>query len=308
MPKSGQVWDPALLTHSPLFAPFERWVSQFSGREGWPSASDYTALCEQSRRETASELAKLEFAPSRPRPRRFKRERITVEELYDGSIARLGRVPCLEASYHDLWNAVAFAAFPRAKRALHGRQYRALLNWIDPQSARLPMCRTREQDALAVFDEGGSVLFVDPGLRGRWETASAPLELFDVRRLLLFGHALMEHISYGRREVRSCAVFLPWQTASAPDLGWVDRELAARLDDPHRFQAPGADGVVVLDATGRLWLEPRSSSAVATPDDDSVEGPTREPAGEPEPSAERGPAGNGGTAPEGSRGKSARSP
>jgi hypothetical protein len=263
MPKSGQPWDPEFATRSALFTPFMRWTAPFAGRPEWPSSDDYTALCEQSRLESAADLEPLVFARSRPRPRRFRRERVAIEELYDGSIARLGQVPCVEASYHDLWNAVAFAAFPRAKRALHARQYRALVNWVEVGATRLPPARTREQDALTVFDEGGSVVLVNAALRERFERGPVPLELPGVDRFLLFGHALMEHLSYTRLELRSCAVLLAWEQDSVPELTWVDRELELRVEDPARFREPGADGVVVLDRRGRLWLErPRSSESL----------------------------------------------
>src|SRR5690606_26753214 len=95
----------------------------------------------------------LRFAPQSKKPRRAKRGPVELDQLYDGSIALRGEVPCLAQSYHDLFNAVIFAAFPLAKYALHARQFRALRERVTPGVTRLPEARTREQDALTVFDE-----------------------------------------------------------------------------------------------------------------------------------------------------------
>jgi hypothetical protein len=55
-------------------------------------------------------------------------------------------------------NGLVWATFPRAKRALHARQHRALAARVAERTERLPQTRSREQDALALFDEGGLVV------------------------------------------------------------------------------------------------------------------------------------------------------
>jgi hypothetical protein len=205
-------------------------------------------------------LPPLEFAATRPRPRRARRGSVSLDALYDGSIARQRRVPCVVDSYHDLWNAIAFAAFPRSKHALHARQYRALERWATEGAARLPSRRTREQDALTVFDEGGSVLVGEPEFFARWRRASAPIRVTgsESARVVLFGHALLELVGYGRPEIRSCSVFLEIDRAFRDELAveWIDTRLAARIDDPARFERPGGDGVVTLDGQGSVWVGP----------------------------------------------------
>lgn len=267
VPKSGQPWDPDFATRSPLFAPFARLTAAFHGRGCWPGPEDFDALVRAEQSARAAELPALRFAPTRPRPRRARRGEVQLEALYDGSIARRGQVPCVADSYHDLWNAIVFAAFPRSKHALHARQFRALCSWATPGAPGLPSRRTREQDALTVFDEGGSVLVGDTSFFERWRAGSAAI---DVSRgasasVIVFGHALLELAGYGRAQIRSCAVFLVRDDAYRDEgaLDWVDRRLAARIADPERFTRPGADGVVCLDRSGRLWVEPPESADVA---------------------------------------------
>lgn len=264
VPKSGQLWDSAFGARSPLFAPFEGLTQTFATSPSWPSLDEYTALVERQREQHAAELSKLVFEATAPRSRRWRRHSVALDQLYDGSIALSGKVPCLPASYHDLFNVVMFAAFPHSKRALHARQFRALSQWVPQDATRLPSKRTREQDALTVFDEGGSVLVLTASAYQRWQASEQDLELppqdGDVTALL-FGHALMEHIFYGRLQVRSCAVVvlapegLPRDSSLLP---WVDQRLAERLLDENTFAAPGADGVVCFDADGRVHVEARN--------------------------------------------------
>jgi hypothetical protein len=260
VPKSGQPWDPRFAEKSPLFAPFSGLTAAFAAHAEWPTPADFTSLVEAERVRRASTLSPLEFVVSAPRPRRQKRVSVSIDGLYDGSIARRRQVPCVKDSYHDLWNAIAFAAFPRSKRALHARQYRALERWATEGAARLPSRRTREQDALTVFDEGGSVLVADAAFFARWREASdwTPLSESGDCHVVLFGHALMELLGYGRPGIRSCALFLDRDETFAHTalVEWIDVRVAARIEDELRFASPGADGVVRIDECGRPWVAP----------------------------------------------------
>lgn len=156
MPRSGQPWDPGALTRSSLLGPLCELGRSLLCTSGWPTLDAYGALAEREREARASELPPLRFAAPEPRPRRKRLlEPINPARLYDGRIALRGEIPCVSQSYHDLLNALAWAAFPRAKRALHARQFRALSARLEPGATSLPNRRTREQDALTLFDEGG---------------------------------------------------------------------------------------------------------------------------------------------------------
>lgn len=270
MPRSGQPWDGEFLARSELFRAFEWLTRRWAGASAWPSLDDLTELAEQERASRAPELRPLRFAAVAKKPRRWRRTRVDLEELYDGRIELLGEVPCLEASYHDLWNAVIFAAFPRAKRALHARQFRALLGWVRPGEPHLPSRRTREQDALTVFDEGGSVVVLGPELHDAWQRASDGVELeLGVRRgaaPVVFGHALLELAQYGLSEIRSGAVVLrdPRGLGGRELFDWIDGQLCARLEDPTEFLRPGPGAVLEVRNDGRLLLRRSDESCAPT--------------------------------------------
>jgi hypothetical protein len=78
--------------------------------------------------------------------------------MYDAQIVA-GRVPTRTGSWHDFLNALVWASFPLAKRALHAKQH-ALVVANGPSAA----CRTPELDALAMIDEGGIVVALGKGM------------------------------------------------------------------------------------------------------------------------------------------------
>ena len=227
----------------------------------WPTLEAYTELAERERRARAGELAAVRIAPPEPRPRRSRsRAPLDPRQLYDGRIALEREVPCLRSSYHDLLNVLAWAAFPRAKRALHARQFRALSAWLPAASPQLPNRRTREQDALALFDEGGSVLVLSSELGARLSSVPAgTLAISDApARLVLFGHALMEHVCFERARVRSAALLLTLESPLPEGpalLERVDEAIARRLADESELTHPdGFDRAVSIDPPGAAWI------------------------------------------------------
>lgn len=113
-----------------------------------------------------------------------------------------GEVPSRPNNLHDLLNALVWARFPRAKRALCARHIA-----LASARARTPpgqqRLRTREQDAAAMLDEGGMLL--GPTTRA------------------VFGHAALEDAVLGR-PLRPFLLYLPDDD--------LDGALAALLADP----------------------------------------------------------------------------
>lgn len=248
MPKSGQRWEAHFLERSSLLGPLRGLAQPLLEGTSWPTLEVYSSFAEAARRARAPELAAVRFAPP---VRRQRSGAIDIGQLYDGRIALFGEVPCVGSSYHDFLNVLAWAAFPRAKRALHARQYRALAAWLPPGAARLPNRRTREQDALALFDEGGSVLVVTPELGARLSESSAPLALRGARdaRVVPFGHAIMEHVCFESAPVSSAALLLraePPLPEGLALLELVDRAIAGRLSDPRELSQPDFDRVLSI--------------------------------------------------------------
>ena len=164
----------------------------------------------------------VRFAVQSPRSRRAKQR--SVESLYDVRIHREGNISTRLHNPHDLFNALVWAMFPRAKRVLARRQHDAHLRRLGPEVRALPNARSREQDTLAMIDEGG----VLQGPRGSF----------------LFGHALYEHLYDGDADVRGYPVTLTE--------GPTDEALAEALAEVTRFVEPGDSAAVPL----RLALRP----------------------------------------------------
>jgi hypothetical protein len=220
-------WEPRFAEKSGLFWPVARAASAFAGREGWPTVDEIAGALRG--------LAGIDFVVQPPRSRR-RRVPVDPAARYDAQIV-LGRVPTRERNWHDLLNALVWATFPKAKHALHARQHRAISAQLDPGVSRLPGARTREQDALAMLDEGGVVL-----VRG------AGVEVTPI----VFGHALYERLVLeGPRAVAAtCEIVVPSEEGEPADverrLARVDEQLALRL---------GADWPARPEDLGHVTLE-----------------------------------------------------
>jgi hypothetical protein len=260
------------LKREPLFALFEPIASQLRGDE-WPTLEMYAEVGERRRLAHVPDLPKLSFAAAPKKPRRFKRERVILDELYDSRIALRGEVPCLMHSYHDLLNAIVFAAFPRGKRLLHQRQYAAITRWVPPDAMQLPGRRTREQDALTIFDEGGVVLLMTNAHYSSWLSQTEPLSIEPANPNsgvlpVLFGHALLEHLHDGHQALRATGIVLPVPEILSGEelLVQVDSQLSERLAAPASFQRPDADSVFERGADGAITIRAPKQESRASGD------------------------------------------
>lgn len=210
----------------------------------WPSVEELDA----SLRDRLALDPAMALEEQRVKPRR-RRGPLDRDGLYVVRIARHRRIPTRPRSWHDLTNALVWAAFPRSKRALADRQLAILDGRVPLEARSLPNARSREEDALAMLDEGGMVIATSPervdafftALReGDHDALRSPLASMQV-----FGHALMEHAIGGRTDVQGYAVLLAveaWRSIDAIDAalaGWI-----ARGDELH---APAAWRALRLD-------------------------------------------------------------
>jgi hypothetical protein len=251
VPLSGQTWDQRRFAPQPTFEAFRELLAELAAFAEFPDAAMLGHWVETARAADAPDLEPLTFVELLPKPRRAKRGAVELGGLYDARITCSGEVPCLRQSYHDLFNALMFKAFPRAKRALHARQYQALTGWAQSGAEQLPGRRTREQDALTLFDEGGSVVICPTQLEADFAGgARLPLAAPGaVSEVVLFGHAIFEHLSEGRVGLRSSArvLFVPEVVRGPELLRSVDAYVTRLLADPQRFRAPDADAVVFFE-------------------------------------------------------------
>jgi hypothetical protein len=227
-----------------------------------PCASELRALdhfpsVEEIDRVVASR-AGVHFERAAPKGRRARalkkaRQPIDIDTLYDGRIATASIVPTRPSSAHDLWNALVWSAFPRSKRAVHVRQHRLIANSLPRGAATLPPTRTREQDTIAMIDEGGVVLLCDPGAKLLIEAAlegrakEALLDLKKTFTALVFGHAIYEELARGPKRVLGFSVIIETNERSRDRVvAHADERLSGMLAEPERFLSPeGHRGIVV---------------------------------------------------------------
>jgi hypothetical protein len=156
-------------------------------------------------------------------------------EAYEAHIARTGRVPT-RADRHDLFNALAWIAFPRTKAALnahHARHARP----DAPGAGRGPA-----RDAATLLDENGLLLACsDPGVAEdlsamRWRRLFVEQRSIfaEATAALVLGHALIDKLARPFKSICAHAWILP----VAPEVirmpgphrrSWVDRACAARV-------------------------------------------------------------------------------
>jgi hypothetical protein len=221
-------WDPTFVGRSALFWPVARAAHILCEQDVWPQPDDLTHLFEGE--------PPVRFEAAEPRRRGV---RVSAEGRYDARIALARRVPTRPRSWHDVTNALVWATFPSAKLALHARQH-AIISARLGHDLRLPGARTPEQDALAMFDEGGVAMVCSRPRRRELESALARDSLMELLRLvrersavpMVFGHAIYESLISGRdAPVRSIArvVDVDSVPAAAGCIRTADDALAAFL-------------------------------------------------------------------------------
>ena len=256
-------WDPARLSH-PWLWPYGERLARFREHADWPSFAELEAELERARASAGLAPLRLSLSPAKKKKRK-RREPLRLESLYDLRVAEQGVVPTRASDWHDFFNVLAFATWPRAKHALHARHARLLRARLVQPVHRLPGARTREQDALTLFDEGGVAIACTAAHMSALAAPEVALDALLPALLargeidvLPFGHALAEHLVAGLPCPLSYAhVVRVDALPAAPEqrVHLVDRALAAALAEPALFVAPSGVKGVALER-----LSPRDSA------------------------------------------------
>jgi hypothetical protein len=232
--RNATAYDPRWVERSPLFWPLRRAASALASRGDFPPIDMLDRVFEGD--------PPVHFVRATPRARGRRRGPLDLDALYDARITVDRCVPTRERSWHDLINALVWGTFPRAKRALHARQHRATTARVSRGARTLPPTRSREQDALALIDEGGIVV-----LTSHINTASAALRdagalramiASGVGEALIFGHAIYESLVLGVAPAAVAAVVVARERAEGDILREADMMLARELEDTSRFATP----------------------------------------------------------------------
>ncbi len=250
-------WDAGIFTTSPWVALLADVNRAFLAHDTFPGLEELNALL--ARRHESAGVPTLRAVLSPPKPTHRKKRKTPIEpsSLYDVRIAEHGELPTRADDWHDFFNVLAFAAWPRSKRALHRRQSRLLRARIAPGARRLPGARSREQDALTLLDEGGVIVACDrlahaqlSSCRDSLEPTLAACLAAGTAQLVPFGHALFEHIVEGLPcplAIPQLVVLTEGPLRDLDCLSRLDRALAEQLEDEAQFSKPSGVKGLMLD-------------------------------------------------------------
>ncbi|HUI99802.1 MAG TPA: DUF3025 domain-containing protein [Usitatibacter sp.] len=221
---------------SPIFAPLHTALARLPA-DRWPAHSD---LCEAARGLEAANGRPMRFVPPRGALEAGDRS-------YELRIDATGEIETRERNWHDLFNALAWIAFPRAKAAINA-QHAAILRQGGEEEARH---RGPERDALTLFDEGGVIVASSsPALLRRiveheWKELfwNRRAELEGSVRFLAFGHALCEKLLEPYVGITAKTVFVPvdelfFMLPAEAQAGRADALAAAHFADRARWRSP----------------------------------------------------------------------
>lgn len=207
----------------PLFLDASHWLTPLlRGADSWPSMADLN----QAARVTAPDF-RWNFVLSEKVPRRAKSRGMSSLSGYIELIANQNKIPVRGENAHDFFNALSFMMFPKSKLVLNQRHLME-----SPFGIKKGQNRTRTQDLLTIFDEGGVLRLI--GSSGATKD-------------FIFGHAVYEHIIYGK-ELRAARLDLVTDdyffsrsildmTSAADDMfaAWLARPDHCRSGDEFSF-------------------------------------------------------------------------
>ncbi len=178
---SGVPAFPSVGFQHPIFEPLRPALERLAGKD-WPDWARLNRLAEELGAEprTASGQPVRFVPPSAAR------------ENYELRVFRTGAVQTRPRNWHDLFNALAWLAYPRTKAAINALH-----------AARIPhegKQRSPLRDMLTLFDEGGVIVAADDATLAELVRACRWRELFWAQRdrlvagmrLHVIGHAVME--------------------------------------------------------------------------------------------------------------------
>ena len=230
-------WADAQATlRGPAFAAIAPAIARLDPHR-WPTLAELTALAAGV---ATSKGHAIRFVPPRGQADRGM-------PPYELRIAQAGEVETRPENWHDLFNALAWIAFPQAKAAINAQHAAILAEGGEAEARR----RSPERDALSLFDEGGVVVASSSPALLRLIVDFEWKELFWHRRgdlearvrFLAFGHALFEKALDPFLGIVAKTVFIPVDDLFAmlppeAQVARVDALLAAHFAHRPRFATP----------------------------------------------------------------------
>ncbi len=258
-PQGGSAWFEAIDWDRPWLAPWQAQApAVVQGLKAGRSVADVLNGLAQAREAAGGKPLPVRFAPQAALP---------PGHAYEDFIFRQRQVPTRDNA-HDLFNGLAWLAFPEAKARLNALQA-AEIEAHGVQATRGPL-----RDALTLFDENAALVLAPAPLRQalqarQWQRLFVDLRpLWAQARVWVFGHAALEKLVVPRKPI-TAHVYLPQADLDARTL---DESLAADLSAAHLAQKPYAP-LPILGIPG-WWPENADSSFYA---DDRVFRPPAQP-------------------------------
>jgi hypothetical protein len=221
-----------------VFAPLQPWLAKLPA-ERFPAHDELNALAGG-------------IVTARGRPVRFVDPREHTDlgrRYYEVRVAESGEVETRRDNWHDLFNALAWIAYPHAKARINA-QHVAILEAGGAEEARQ---RSPARDALTLFDEGGVAIASDAPDLLRLVVDFEWKELFWRRRaevearmrFFAFGHGCFEQSLAPYIGMVAKTVFVPvgelfFMLPPEAQLSQVDGLLAAHFAQASRFPSPRA--------------------------------------------------------------------
>jgi hypothetical protein len=219
-----------------IYAPLRMALDRLP-RDRWPDHADLNAAAGPL--NTASGVP-IRFVSPREHTNRDR-------PYYELRIAQTGEIETREENWHDLFNALAWITYPRAKARINA-QHAALLKERGEEETKR---RSPERDALTLFDEGGVVVAsTSPELMRlivdfEWKQLfwSRRPELAAKMRFMGFGHGMYEQALAPYLGMVAKTVFVPvgelfFMLPMESQVAEADALLAAHFSVPSRFQTP----------------------------------------------------------------------
>lgn len=188
-----KAWNAGFAQFSAVFFPIMPYGHVFSKFVQWPTVTDLNQhRPDHVQTFLSHNLCFVEQKGSRNAKKSFS-------TLYEPRIFLQGEINTRKENWHDFFNAMIWYTFPKTKSALNMRQFIAFdenaeFPWKSP-----PKNRTREQDFLTMFDEGGCILVHFQGAH----SFSLPF---------LFGHGFYERIYYGDSDLSASTLHVKLPT------------------------------------------------------------------------------------------------
>jgi hypothetical protein len=253
-------WDSGFLDRSPMLGPLAAGADALRASADWPDRSLLQSLI------TAAGVTNARGMPIRLiEPSSAKTAR------YESDVYERGELQVRERQWHDLFNVLAWLAYPLTKAALNARHVEALRDQVPGATdgaAWGARNRGRVQDALTVLDESGAIFaacdedLLEDLLAFRWRQLFWTKRRRAVERIrvCVFGHAIFEKAlnPYVGMTAHALPLCVPGHFLEAPpqrQLQLIDERAAAIVAEASSLSSPQALAPLPLLGVPGWWPE-----------------------------------------------------